>query len=89
MIFNYETAFVSFADPLYFDIGFQSSLTGNIPDSSTLGLATTGTIMTGITDWAVSDSNAKIDYDIALSTLAFTITTTSVTRTKTSYLWYR
>ena len=70
-------------------MGFVSALSGSISDSSGLGLTTTGNVMIGLTDWAISDSNAVIDYDITMSTLSYSITSSSVTRSQSGYVWYR
>lgn len=89
VIFNYEAIVSSVNPPNYIDMGFGSGLTGSVTDSSGLALSTTGSIMTGVTDWAISDSNAILNYNLTLSTLSYSIATTSVTRSRTAYLWYR
>ena len=70
-------------------MGFTTTMSGTVTDSSGLGLTTTGTIAIGLTDWAISDTNAAIDYDLSMSTLSYTITSTSVTRSQSGYVWYR
>ena len=88
-IFNYENAFSPISPPLYLDMGFVSTLSGSVPDSSSLGLTTTGNILIGMTDWALTDSSATIRYNLTLSTLSYTQTSSSLTRSQTGYLWYR
>ena len=89
VIFNYESIVASVDPPYYVDMGFTNSLSGSVSDSSGLGLTTTGTILTGITDFAASDANAILNYNFTLSTLSYTIISTAITRTKTAYIWYR
>lgn len=45
--------------------------------------------MIGLTDWALTDSNAVIDFDLTMSTLAYSISSTSATRVQVGYVWYR
>ena len=75
--------------PLYVDMGFSAGLTGSVTDNSGFGLATTGTIMIGLTDWALTDSNAAIDFDLTMSTLTYSIASTAFTRVQVGYVWYR
>ena len=70
-------------------MGLLSSLTGSISDSSGLGISTTGSIMIGLTDWAISDSNAVIDYDLSVSSLSYSVTSSSITRSQSGFVWYR
>jgi hypothetical protein len=88
-IVNYENIPGLVSSPDYIDMGFLSTLSGSVPDSSGLGLTTTGTIMTGMTDWTLSDSFAVINYNMTLSTLSYSIISTSVSRSKTGFVWYR
>lgn len=75
--------------PLYLDMGFVTSSAGSITDGSGLGLTVTGKIFMGMTDWALTDTNAVIQYNMAMSSLTYTLTSNSVTRTRTAYFWYR
>jgi len=70
-------------------MGFSTVMGGNIPDSSNLGLSALGTIFMGMTDWTLSDSNAVLNYNMSLSGLTYQLTSNTVTRTQTDYLWYR
>ena len=51
-------------------MGVITSLGGTVPDSSGLGLTTIGNIFTGMTDWALSDSNAIITFNMTQSGLS-------------------
>ena len=89
VIYNYENTFHVVSAPNYIDMGLLSGTTGSVSDSSGLGLATTGIIFIGMTDWGLSDGNAVLDYDLSFSTLAYSLTTTSITRAQFGYVWYR
>lgn len=65
-VFNYESIVVTVNSPYFLDMGFGTTLGGTIPDSSNLGLTTLGTIFTGMTDWAISDTFATIAYNMSL-----------------------
>jgi len=54
-------------------MGFINSFTGDIPDSSALNLATTGLVFMGLTDWAVKDSNQRLNNTIILTGLSYNI----------------
>ncbi len=88
-IFNYEDVITTITSPEFFDMGFGTGLGGTIPDSSGLNLAVTGSIYMGMTDWALSDNNAVITYNMSLSTITYSLSSLTVTRTQTAYLWYR
>lgn len=70
-------------------MGVITSLGGSVPDSSGLGLTTIGTIFTGMSDWALSDSNTIITFNMTQTGLIQSFQSSTVTRLKTCYLWYR
>lgn len=90
-IINYEKIFVNVNPPFYIDIGIHTGLSGNIPDSSSFALSTTGTVFMGLVDWAINGLNQRINYTITLSGLAYSIynTANELTRARTSHMWYR
>jgi len=87
VVIDYETTASSYTG--YVDMGVGVNLGGTVPDSSGMGFTTTGTIFTGVTDWAMSDANAIITYNMSYSSLTYSLSSRSVSRTKTAYLWYR
>ena len=86
-LINYESVSSSYTG--YIDMGFVNILGGTLPDSSGLALSVTGAIFTGMADWAMSDMNSIYTYNMSLSQRTYSLTSSSVTRSKTSYLWYR
>ena len=88
-IFDYEQVVTTIDSPDYIDMGFGTGLGGTVPDSSGLNLAVTGSIFMGMTDWALSDTNAVITYNMSTSVTTYSLTSLTVTRTQTAYLWYR
>lgn len=70
-------------------MGFGTNLGGTLPDSSGLGLSVTGTIFIGMSDWALSDANAIITYNMTVSGLIYSLSSATVTRTSTGYIWFR
>jgi hypothetical protein len=74
---------------MYMNIGFLSGFTGTIPDSSGMGLSTTGTILMGMAYWALLDSQASIQYNISSSGLNYLVASAGVTGVSSALLWYR
>ena len=70
---NYEKVFVNFNPPSYIDIGFTTSFSDSVPDSSSFNLATTGTVFMGLTDWAIKDLNQRINNTISINGLSYSI----------------
>jgi hypothetical protein len=71
------------------DLGSFSSYIGVIPDSSNLPINQYGTVYTGMIDWATNDAYSLLDYTMNLNGLSYSLTTSSLSASKTSYLWYR
>ena len=64
---------VKFNPPFYIDMGFTTTFTGTIPNTSPFSLAITGTAFMGLTDWSIKDLNQRINNTIDLSGLSYTI----------------
>jgi hypothetical protein len=90
MVFNYEAVVTIISSPFFMDIGFGTALGGTVPDSSGLGLTTTGTIFLGITDMAISDFYSVMTYNMSISGTVYSLSSAGgITRTQTAYIWYR
>lgn len=86
---NYESVISGASPPYYLDMGFRTTTAGTIPDSSGMTVSDYGTVIMGMTDWALSDTNAVLNYNMSISGISFSLTSNTVTRTRSSYLWYR
>lgn len=90
IVFDYEAVVTVISSPFFMDIGFGSALGGTVPDSSGLGLTTTGTIFLGITDLAISDYYSVMTYNMSIAGTVYSLSSGGgITRTQTAYIWYR
>jgi hypothetical protein len=70
-------------------LGVLNSFSGNFPDSSGLTISSYGTIYTGMVDWMIDDTNSVLDYNLGGTGLSYSLTTASISQSKTAFLWYR
>lgn len=71
------------------DLGTLTSFSGYIPDPSGLSSSEYGFIYTGMLDWMIDDSNSVLNYNLSTNGLSYQLSTTSLSSSKTAYLWYR
>jgi len=70
-------------------MGFIILSSDTVPDSSGLNFVETGAIFVGLSDWAINDANSTFNLNITLSSRTLNFITNSLTRFKSSYVWYR
>lgn len=89
-LFDYETIPIKYLPPYYLTMGFGVTLSEAIPESSGLGFTNQGTIMTGMSDWIVSDASGSIDYSLGVTSTnpTYLLTSYSISRITVSYVWY-
>lgn len=87
--YSYEAIANSVDPPFYIDLGVVNSFSGTFPDSSGLTISSYGTIYTGMVDWMIDDTNSVLDYNMGGTGLSYSLTTTSISQTKTAFFWYR
>lgn len=86
---SYETIATTIDPPFYLNMGVLSGFVGTIPDTSGLTVSAYDTVYTGMVDWTVNDANSVLDFIMTLSGISYSLTTNSLTQTKTAYFWYR
>ena len=87
--YSYQAVATTIDAPFFIDWGFLSSFSGSLPDSSGLTLTSTGTIYSGMVSWFIDDSNTVLNYNLAFTLKAYTLTTTSLSQVNFAYVWYR
>lgn len=76
--------------PNYLSIGYISDFSGTITDNSgATGVTVTGIIFTGMTDWTIDDTNGVNNMNMSFSANTYSLTSTSLTSCRNSYVWYR
>lgn len=87
---SYESVATTIYPPYYLSIGYVSDFSGTIPENSgATGVTAMGIIFIGMTDWTIDDSNGVNTFNLSVSQNTYTLTSTSLTSCRNSYVWYR
>lgn len=87
--YSYELIANSVDPPYYIEMGIVDDFSGTFPDRSGLTVLSYGTFYTGMIDWNIDDSNSVLNYKMGGTGISYLLTSTSLSRSRTAFLWYR